>query len=294
MKDYSFLEKNFVDINKNAVTSFLAHLQELRSRSVDKIVFVEGVDDLKLYNDIYSLKYKTYKLGFVPTYGKPNISKLFSMLEKGEFGDENLDFILSKKVTTIVDSDYDNLIHSFNNNRNFKLFNIKYLPVYSLENYFFKSENIKQIFKVLGLSEINYSFYKKQLEKFHKFVLNYEVCNFVKTESIFKETQIRLNDLPTLKNLNYYDIEFDGNDYFFREPYNSLLTKSIDEVRRTYDKQDLNFIMDYLKDISKIRGKPFRSLFYENISNKNLKALPDFKELFKISNYLNFELPDLE
>jgi hypothetical protein len=294
MKDYSFLEKNFVDINKNAVTSFLAHLQELRSRSVDKIVFVEGVDDLKLYNDIYSLKYKTYKLGFVPTYGKPNISKLFSMLEKGEFGDENLDFILSKKVTTIVDSDYDNLIHSFNNNRNFKLFNIKYLPVYSLENYFFKSDNIKQIFKVLGLSEINYSFYKKQLEKFHKFVLNYEVCNFVKTESIFKETQIRLNDLPTLKNLNYYDIEFDGNDYFFREPYNSLLTKSIDEVRRTYDKQDLNFIMDYLKDISKIRGKPFRSLFYENISNKNLKALPDFKELFKISNYLNFELPDLE
>jgi hypothetical protein len=294
MKDYSFLEKNFVDINKNAVTSFLAHLQELRSRSVDKIVFVEGVDDLKLYNDIYSLKYKTYKLGFVPTYGKPNISKLFSMLEKGEFGDENLDFILSKKVTTIVDSDYDNLIHSFNNNRNFKLFNIKYLPVYSLENYFFKSENIKQIFKVLGLSEINYSFYKKQLEKFHKFVLNYEVCNFVKTESIFKETQIRLNDLPTLKNLNYYDIEFDGNDYFFREPYNSLLTKSVDEVRRTYDKQDLNFIMDYLKDISKIRGKPFRSLFYENISNKNLKALPDFKELFKISNYLNFELPDLE
>ena len=294
MKDYSFLEKNFVDINKNAVTSFLAHLQELRSRSVDKIVFVEGVDDLKLYNDIYSLKYKTYKLGFVPTYGKPNISKLFSMLEKGEFGDENLDFILSKNVTTIVDSDYDNLIHSFNNNRNFKLFNIKYLPVYSLENYFFKSENIKQIFKVLGLSEINYSFYKKQLEKFHKFVLNYEVCNFVKTESIFKETQIRLNDLPTLKNLNYYDIEFDGNDYFFREPYNSLLTKSIDEVRRTYDKQDLNFIMDYLKDILKIRGKPFRSLFYENISNKNLKALPDFKELFKISNYLNFELPDLE
>jgi hypothetical protein len=294
MKDYSFLEKNFVDINKNAVTSFLAHLQELRSRSVDKIVFVEGVDDLKLYNDIYSLKYKTYKLGFVPTYGKPNISKLFSMLEKGEFGDENLDFILSKKVTTIVDSDYDNLIHSFNNNRNFKLFNIKYLPVYSLENYFFKSDNIKQIFKVLGLTEINYSFYKKQLEKFHKFVINYEVCNFVKTESIFKETQIRLNDLPTLKNLNYYDIEFDGNDYFFREPYNSLLTKSIDEVRRTYDKQDLNFIMDYLKDISKIRGKPFRSLFYENISNKNLKALPDFKELFKISNYLNFELPDLE
>jgi hypothetical protein len=294
MKDYSFLEKNFVDINKNAVTSFLAHLQELRSRSVDKIVFVEGVDDLKLYNDIYSLKYKTYKLGFAPTYGKPNISKLFSMLEKGEFGDENLDFILSKKVTTIVDSDYDNLIHSYNNNRNFKLFNIKYLPVYSLENYFFKSDNIKQIFKVLGLTEINYSFYKKQLEKFHKFVINYEVCNFVKTESIFKETQIRLNDLPTLKNLNYYDIEFDGNDYFFREPYNSLLTKSIDEVRRTYDKQDLNFIMDYLKDISKIRGKPFRSLFYENISNKNLKALPDFKELFKISNYLNFELPDLE
>ncbi len=294
MKDYSFLEKNFVDINKNAVTSFLAHLQELRSRSVDKIVFVEGVDDLKLYNDIYSLKYKTYKLGFVPTYGKPNIGKLFSMLEKGEFGDENLDFILSKKVTTIVDSDYDNLIHSFNKNRNFKLFNIKYLPVYSLENYFFKSENIKQIFKVLGLTEINYSFYKKQLEKFHKFVINYEVCNFVKTESIFKETQIRLNDLPTLKNLNYYDIEFDGNEYFFREPYNTLLTKSIDQVRKNYDKQDLNFIMDYLKDISKIRGKPFRSLFYENISNKNLKALPDFRELFKISNYLNFELPDLE
>lgn len=294
MTDYSFLQKNFTDINKNALTSFMAYLQELRSKEVDKIVFVEGVDDLKLYNDIYSLKYKTYKLGFAPTYGKPNISKLFSMLEKGEFGDENLDFILSKKVTTIVDSDYDNLIHSYNNNRNFKLFNIKYLPVYSLENYFFKSDNIKQIFKVLGLTEINYSFYKKQLEKFHKFVINYEVCNFVKTESIFKETQIRLNDLPTLKNLNYYDIEFDGNDYFFREPYNSLLTKSIDEVRRTYDKQDLNFIMDYLKDISKIRGKPFRSLFYENISNKNLKALPDFKELFKISNYLNFELPDLE
>jgi hypothetical protein len=57
MTDYSFLQKNFTDMNKNALTSFMAYLQELRSKEVDKIVFVEGVDDLKLYNDIYSLKY---------------------------------------------------------------------------------------------------------------------------------------------------------------------------------------------------------------------------------------------
>jgi hypothetical protein len=294
MTDYSFLQKNFTDINKNALTSFMAYLQELRSKEVDKIVFVEGVDDLKLYNDIYSLKYKSQKLGFVPTYGKPNISKFFSMLEKGELGEENLDFLLSKKVTTILDSDYDNLINSLNKIKDFKLFNIKFLPVYSLENFFFTDENVEQIFKVLGLTETNYFFYKKQLEKFHKFARIYEVCNFVKTESIFKNLSLRLNDLPTLKNLHYYDIEFDGNEYLFREPYNSLLNKSLDEVKKTYDKEDLIFVMEYLKDISKIRGKPFRSLFYENISNKNLKVLPDFKELFKISHYLKFELPDLE
>jgi hypothetical protein len=281
--------------NRDPISKFLVHLLGIFKAEYSWLIMVEGLDDLNLFKDVYENKFPKQNLFIIPAYGKFNIPLIIDKFEFGSIDSELIDKVNSIKRMIIVDSDYDKLLGTQLLSKELsKKYNLQYLNVYSVENYFFFEENIKIIFEKLDLPKSDCDYFIKNLNSFHKFIKDFEICSYVKTASFRKISGLELHDLPELGQIDYYNLVLDKDTFVFEESLNNKIRKSYGQVVTLYPKTELDFIEKHLDNIGNIRGKSFRTIFYDYIANKKMKKLPDFQKLLLLGKYLRIELPRLE
>jgi hypothetical protein len=281
--------------NQDSLSKFLIHLLGIFKADYNWFILVEGLDDLKLFKDLYENKFPKQNPFIIPAYGKFKIPLIIDKFEFGTIDSELIDKVNSIKRMIIVDSDYDKLLDTQLLSKELsKKYNLQYLNVYSVENYFFFEENIKIIFEKLDLPKSDCDYFIKNLNSFHKFIKDFEICSYVKTASFRKIPGLELNDLPDLRKIYYHNLTLDKDTFVFEESLNKKIRKSYDQVVTLYPKSELDFIEKHLDNIGNIRGKSFRTIFYDYIANKKIKKLPDFQKLLFFGKYLRIELPRLE
>ena len=296
MENNSILFDKFSNCRtKDARLSFMQHLLNLRGKYPDKVVFVEGCDDIRVFEKIYSKKYPTTKICFVPTYGKANIPIFFEEIELGKFSEDIQDYLLYKNKTTIVDADYDlHMNIDLFSQPSLRAYKIKYLKVYSLENFFFTKINFTKIANIYNLEENEVKYVVDKLQNFHDFIVDFELCTYYKTKAKEFNLGPKLYELPALSDLKHYDINLDDSNFVFNEKIAKSIVLSKNSILDNYREDEIINIKNYIKNINNIRGKSFRTLFYSYISSKKIKKLPDFYDLFDICTELEIELPNLE
>jgi hypothetical protein len=291
----NFKQKFHSSYYKDNLASTFQYLLNIFEAEFDWLIFVEGSDDLNLYKNTYMKAYPHIKTKIIPIYGKFNLKELIFKIEFDFLNDRITDKILSSKKMVILDLDYDHLLDiKFIEEDFIEKYNIKYLTVHSLENFFFLEENLKSIFHKTNLQNNEVTYFIDYLSKFHNFIKDYEISSVVKTASFNKIKGLELYDLPALEQIEYYDLKIDNEVFCFSEDIDEKIKKSFETVKNLYPHDDLKFLLNYVSDIGKIRGKLFRKLFYDYISSKKIKKLPDFNKLFLFWDVLKIDLPPLE
>lgn len=252
MNSNPFLEHFIKDVENPEIGSAILEYASVKS-SKSFVGFVEGFLDRKIFK-IKSpgiLNIDVTKLHIIVCGCKKNVTKLPTHIKEKYEKDKE-----KPKCFFIVDHDYDGASAI-----TFGIVSV--LPCYSIENYFFKKNNLLCILNYFEFNDENKSLFQESFKKFINDILCYETLLKLK---VLKYHEIGMNEIKKILECG----EFNGKCFSIDKEFDNMCLK----IYNSFIKKDIKYKSIYEK-------------YYEELSN-NLEMIRghDF-ELF-MNSFINY------